>query len=318
MSKRIIVTGATGLIGRKLVNALMQRGYNVVVFSRSVNKAKTIFPNPVEIVEWDYLKPEFWKSNLENSDAVVHLAGINLFAKRWNDNFKKEVIRSREVSTRNLVEAIKTCSNKPEVFISASGIGYYGDSGDDVLTEESTAGNDFLAEVCKVWESESQKASKYGIRNIQIRTGLVLSPEDGALKQMLPVFKLFIGGPLGNGKQWASWIHIDDIVGIYIHAIDNAKLKGAINAASPNPVKMKEFAKTLGHVLNRPSLFPVPKFALKLVVGEAAEVVTASQKVDVHKLLDNGYRFKFENLEAALRDLIIKKGLDYTSPFCKE
>jgi len=304
MSKRIIVTGATGLIGRKLVNALIQRGDNVVVFSRSVNKAKSIFPNLVELVEWDYLKPELWKSKLEKSDAVVHLAGINLFAKRWNDDFKKEVIRSREISTRNLVEAIRSCSNKPEVFISASGVGYYGDSGDDLLTEESQAGNDFLANVCKVWESESQKTNEFGVRNVQIRTGLVLSPEDGALKQMLPAFKFFVGGPLGNGKQWASWIHIDDTVGIYIHAINNAKLKGAINVASPNPVRMQEFAKTLGKVLKRPSFFPVPKFALKLVVGEAAEVVTASQKVDVQKLLNDEYRFKFENLEEALRNLL--------------
>jgi len=304
MSKRIIVTGATGLIGRKLVNALIQRGDNVVVFSRSVNKAKSIFPNLVELVEWDYLKPELWKSKLEKSDAVVHLAGINLFAKRWNDDFKKEVIRSREISTRNLVEAIRSCSNKPEVFISASGVGYYGDSGDDLLTEESQAGNDFLANVCKVWESESQKTNEFGVRNVQIRTGLVLSPGDGALKQMLPAFKFFVGGPLGNGKQWASWIHIDDTVGIYIHAINNAKLKGAINVASPNPVRMQEFAKTLGKVLKRPSFFPVPKFALKLVVGEAAEVVTASQKVDVQKLLNDEYRFKFENLEEALRNLL--------------
>jgi len=304
MSKRIIVTGATGLIGRKLVNALIQRGDDVVVFSRSVNKAKSIFPNLVELVGWDYLKPKLWKSKLEKSDAVVHLAGINLFAKRWNDDFKKEVIRSREISTRNLVEAIRSCSNKPEVFISASGVGYYGDSGDDLLTEESQAGNDFLANVCKVWESESQKTNEFGVRNVQIRTGLVLSPGDGALKQMLPAFKFFVGGPLGNGKQWASWIHIDDTVGIYIHAINNAKLKGAINVASPNPVRMQEFAKTLGKVLKRPSFFPVPKFALKLVVGEAAEVVTASQKVDVQKLLNDEYRFKFENLEEALRNLL--------------
>ena len=141
----------------------------------------------------------------------------------------------------------------------------------------------FLADVCEVWESEARKIGESGIRNVQIRTGLVLSPEDGALKQMLPAFKFFIGGPLGNGKQWSSWLHIDDIVGIYLHAIDNKNLSGAVNAAAPNPVRMKEFAKTLGKVLNRPSIFPVPKFVLKIVVGEAAEVVTASQKVDAQK-----------------------------------
>ena len=302
--KRIIVTGATGLIGQKLVKDLIDRGDEVIVFSRNAEKAKSIFPRALECVEWNYRKPDLWKSKLENSDAVIHLAGINLFSKRWDDDFKKVVLESREVSTKNLVEVIKSCANKPEVFISASGIGYYGDCGETVLNENSSKGNDFLADVCEVWESESVNVEASGVRSVQVRTGLVLSPEDGALKQMLPAFKLFVGGPLCNGKQWSSWLHIDDIVRIYIYAIDNKNLSGAVNAASPNPVRMKEFANTLGKVLNRPSLFPVPKFVLKIVVGEAAEVVTASQRVDPKKLLKSEYYFKFENLENALRDLL--------------
>lgn len=304
MAKKIVITGATGLIGKKLVNVLLNRGDEVIIFSQNAKNAKSIFPKAKKCVEWDYRKPELWKSKLENSDAVIHLAGINLFSKRWNDSFKKAVLESREVSTKNLVEAIQSCTNKPEVFISASGIGYYGDCGDNFLSEDFPSGNDFLSNVCKVWESEARKIEQLGVRSVQIRTGLVLSTEDGALKQMLPPFKLFVGGPLGNGKQWASWLHIDDIVGIYIHAIDNEKLNGAINAASPNPIRMKEFAATLGKVLNRPSLFPVPNFMLKLVVGEAAEVVTASQRVDVKKLIVSGYKFKFENLTDTLRDLL--------------
>jgi hypothetical protein len=304
MSKRIVVTGATGFIGKKLVEEFVKRNDEVIVFSRNVKNAKSIFPNAKECVEWDYRNPEPWKSNLENSDAVIHLAGINLFAKRWNDDFKKSVIESRQLSTKNLVDAIKSCKNKPEVFISASGIGYYGDCGDNILTEESSAGNDFLANVCKVWESEARKVEQLGVRSVQIRTGLVLSPEDGALKQLLPPFKYFIGGPLGDGKQWASWLHVDDIVGIYLHAIDNPKLSGAVNAASLNPIRMKEFANTLGQVLNRPSLFPIPKFVIKIIVGEAAEVVLASQRIDVKKLIEGGYKFKFENFEEALRDLL--------------
>jgi uncharacterized protein (TIGR01777 family) len=173
-----------------------------------------------------------------------------------------------------------------------------------VLDEKSPKGNDFLAHVCSVWESESANVESSGLTSVQIRTGLVLSPEDGALKQMLPAFKFFVGGPLGNGKQWLSWLHIDDIVGIYLHAIDNKELSGAVNAASPNPVRMKEFAQTLGKVLKRPSLFPVPKFILNMVVGEAAEVVTASQRIDASKILDSGYKFKFDNLEDALIDLL--------------
>lgn len=302
--KRIIVTGATGLIGRKLVSTLIQRGDELIIFSRDIAKAKTIIPNANEYVEWDYTKPELWKSKLENSYAIVHLAGTNLFAKRWNDSFKNEILKSRQMSTENLVDAIKSCSNKPRVFISASGVGYYGNCGDTILDEASSAGNDFLAEVCRVWEGESKRVEDAGIRSVQIRTGLVLSTEDGALKQMIPPFKFFIGGPLGDGKQWASWLHIEDIIRIYVHAIYNTELRGAVNAASPNPVRMKEIANTLGNVLHRPSLFPVPKFVLKIVIGETAEVVTASQRVDVQKLLSSGFKFNFNFIKEALNDLL--------------
>ena len=304
MSKRIIITGATGLIGKKLTNALINRGDEVIVFSRDAARAKSIFPKAIDYVEWNYRKPEEWKSKLENSDAVIHLAGINLFAKRWNNDFKETVLESRKLSTNNLVEAIKSVAKKPEVFISASGIGYYGDCGEAVLDEISPKGNDFLADVCDVWESEAKKIGDYEIRNLQIRTGLVLSPEDGVLKQMLLQFKLFVGGPLGNGRQWWSWLHIDDIVGIYLYALDNSQLQGPLNAASPKPVRMKEFANSFGKVLKRPSLFPVPKFVLKIVIGETAEVVTASQRVNVKKLFESGYKFRFEKLEDALRDLL--------------
>ncbi len=302
--KKIIITGATGLIGQKLVSALIHRGDEVIIFSRDIAKAKTIIPNAYEYVKWDYLKPELWKAKLENSDAIVHLAGTNLFAKRWTDSFKNEILKSRQISTKNLVDAIKSCSNKPQVFISASGVGYYGDCGDTILDEASSAGNDFLAEVCKLWEGESKRVENAGIRSVQIRTGLVLSTEDGALKQMIPPFKFFIGGPLGKGKQWASWLHIEDIIRIYVHAIDSTELRGAVNAASPNPVRMKEFANKLGNILHRPSLFPVPKFVLRMVIGEAAEVVTASQKVDIQKLLSSGFKFKFDFIKEALKDLL--------------
>jgi len=304
MAKKIIITGATGLIGKKLSDALIDRGDEVIIFTRNRETAKSLFPNAMECVEWNYQHPEQWKSKIENSDAVIHLAGTNVFAKRWSDSFKKEILESRELSTKNLVEAIGKSKNKPSVFISASGVGFYGDCGETILNEKSPKGNDFLAKVCEVWESESRKIGEFGIRNVQIRTGLVLSTEDGALKQMLPPFKLFIGGPLGNGKQWSSWLHIADIVGIYLLAIDNKNLSGAINAASPNPVRMEEFAKTLGKVLHRPSLISVPKIVLKIIVGEAAEVVLASQRIDVKKLLKSGYKFKFEILEESLKELI--------------
>lgn len=302
--KKIVVTGATGLIGKKLVNSLIEKKYEVVVFSRNIQKAKLQLPNVKEFVEWDYKKPEKWKSSLEKIDGVIHLAGVNLFARRWNEEFKKEILDSRQISTKNLVEAIKQCISKPKVFISASGIGYYGDRNDEELNDSSTPGKDFVADVCKIWEFESQQLTKINLRNVQIRTGLVLCTEDGALKQMLPAFKMFFGGPLGNGKQWSSWLHIDDIVEIYLYALENETITGPLNAVSPHPVMMKYLAKTLGKILKRPSIFSVPNFILKLVVGEAAEVVTASQRVIPDKLVKNGYKFKFTKLEDALRDLL--------------
>lgn len=307
MSKKIIITGATGLIGKKLSKALANRGDEVTVFSRNIESAKKIIPYIKNCVTWNYRNPDEWKNHLDGKDAIVHLAGINLFSRRWNEKFKKDIVESREVSTRNLVQSLNDCKNKPKVFISASGVGYYGDGGDKILPEGSPKGNDFLADVCDVWERESQRANEYGIRNVQIRTGIVLSPEDGALKQMLLPFKLFIGGPLGSGKQWFPWLHIDDIIGIYIHAIDNKNLTGAVNAASPNIVRMKEFAKTLGKVIKRPSLFPVPEFVLRIVVGEAAETVVTGQRVSVDKLLKSEYKFGFENLEEALAELLRKQ-----------
>ncbi|MBS4033115.1 MAG: TIGR01777 family oxidoreductase [Ignavibacterium sp.] len=304
MTKKIIVTGATGLIGKKLSRALTDRGDEVTVFTRNTDSAKKTIPFVKSFVKWNYKNPDEWKNHLDGKDAIVHLAGINLFSRRWNENFKKKIVESRELSTRNLVQSLGDCKEKPEVFISASGVGYYGDGGETKLTEDSSKGNDFLADVCNVWEHESRKADDYGIRNVQVRTGIVLSPEDGALKQMLLPFKLFIGGSLGSGKQWFPWIHIDDMVEIYIHAIDNKNIYGPVNAANPNIVRMKEFAKTLGKVLKRPSLFPVPEFVLRIVVGEVAETVVTGQRVNVDKLLISGYEFEFVNLEEALRGLL--------------
>lgn len=304
MNKKIVVTGATGLIGKKLVNSLVSRGDYVIVFSRDIEKANSLLPNANKFVEWNYKNPEQWQKEINGTDVIVHLAGVNLFSKRWNDEFKKAIIESRKISTKNIVEAIRVSNSKPSVLVSASGVGFYGDGGEQILTEDSPKGNDFLADVCEVWESEATKAEQLGVRSVRIRTGIVLSPEDGALKQMLLPFKLFVGGPLGSGKQWFPWLHIDDIVGIYLYAIDNKNLSGNFNAASPSIVRMKEFAATLGKVLHRPSLFPVPKFLLKIVVGEASGAVTASQRINVKKIILSGYKFKFENLEQALEDLL--------------
>lgn len=303
--KKIIITGATGLIGRKLSQKLTEAGHQIIVFSRNASSAKNILKKDYTYIDWDYRKSDKWIESISTADVIVHLAGINLFAKRWNKKFKEEILASRKETTKALVDAVKLSQAKPEVFVSASAVGYYGDCGDKLLDENSPAGNDFLAEVCKVWEAEAAEVEQAGVRRVSVRTGIVLSKEDGALKRMLLPFKLFVGGPLGNGKQWFPWIHIDDIVGIYFHAIENQNLNGAVNAASPNICTMKEFAKTLGKVLHRPSLFPVPELALKIAIGEAGKVVLMSQRVKVNKLLESGYKFKFENLEEALRNLLL-------------
>lgn len=304
--KKIIITGATGSIGQRLVREFIARGDEVIVFTRNPENAKNKILNASKYVKWDYKKPNEWKEHLNGIDIVVHLAGANLGAKRWNEEYIKLAYDSRIISTRNLVEAIKQVERKPKVFISSSAVGYYGNRYDEVLDENSSNGNDFLANLCNDWEKEAQKVEALGVRRVSIRTGLVLMKNEGLIKQLLLPFKLFIGGPLAGGRQWFPWIHIDDIIGIYLHAIDNENVKGGINGASPGIIRMKEFAKAFGKTLKRPALFPIPKFAMKIVTGELADYAVMSQRTSVDKILNAGYKFKFKNLEAALRNLLVK------------
>ena len=304
--KKIVITGATGSIGRILMQKLIARKDEVIIFTRNIEKAKSEIPDAVRYVKWDYQKPDEWKDQLNRVDVVVHLAGVNLSSKRWNEEFKKLAYDSRVLSTRNLVQAISFVEKKPKTFICASAVGYFGNRYDEILNEESLPGNDYMANLCKDWEAEAAKVKQFGVRRISVRTGLVLSKDEGVLKQLYLPFKLFVGGPLGNGRQWFPWIHIDDIVGIYLHAIDNADLTGAVNAASPGIVRMNEFAKTFGKVLHRPSLFKIPKFAMKIVAGEVADYAVMSQRISVNKVLNAGYKFKFESLEEALSNLFNK------------
>ena len=312
--KKIIITGATGLIGRKLSRKLIERGDELTIFTRNPDSAKKVLLEVKNYVKWDYkridapsslkLRQTGWMHELQGKDAVVHLAGANLGAKRWNETYKKLAYESRIISTRKLVEAIASVDKKPNTFICSSAVGYYGSRSDDYLSEDEERADNFLAKLCADWEKEAAKVKTFGVRRVSVRTGLVLSKDKGLLKQMIPSFKLFLGGYLGNGGQWFPWIHIDDIVEIYLHLIDNGNLSGAINAASPGIVRMKQFAKTLGGVLHRPSFLPIPKFAVKILKGELGNYTTDSQRVVVNKLLKSGYKFKFENLEDALMDLL--------------
>ena len=303
--KKIVITGATGLIGRELCKSLFTRRDELTIFSTSVEKAKAVLPFAKEVVEWKNYDKDY-SVHLEGKDAVIHLAGASVAGKRWNQSYKKEIYDSRINTTRNLVSSIEKCEQKPEVFISASAIGFYGERKDSILSETSSAGNDFLSHVCIDWENASEQLEMLNVRRAIVRTGIVLSTDDGALKKMLLPFQLYVGGPLGNGKQWFSWIHLADIISLYLFLLDNKNLKGIFNAVSPQPVQMKTFAKILGKVLRKPSLFPVPKFILKLVMGESASAILASQKVKPGALLEAGFKFNYEDLELALIDLLKK------------
>lgn len=292
---KVAVAGANGLIGSHLVRALRGRGDEVVPLVRS--------PRAAGDVRWDPKSPSDLARVLDGCDGVVNLAGANVGAKRWSEGYKREIRESRLSSTRALVEAMAAAQRKPRVLVSASAVGYYGGRGDEEVTESTPAGRDFLAEVCQAWEAEASRAEELGVRVVLLRTGVVLDRNDGALKKMIPPFKAFVGGPIGSGRQWVPWIHIDDEVGIILWALDGA-VHGPVDAVSPNPARMKDFARELGRALGRPALFPVPALALRLAVGEMADVLLDGQRALARKALVGGYRFRFSDLAGALRDVL--------------
>lgn len=300
--KKIVLTGATGLIGKKITDLLIRRGDEVTIFTRSIDRAKQIIPNAADYVEWN-LKLDNWQEALEGKYAVIHLAGENVIAKKWNEQHKKNIFNSRVDTTRALVNAIEKAANKPKVFISASAIGYYGNS-EQPVTEESKPGDDFLARVVRAWEEETKKIDLFKVRRVNVRIGIVLDKNEGALARMITPFEYFIGGPLGSGKQWFPWIHIDDVTGIFLYAIDNENVEGAVNCVSPNPVTMNQFAKAIGKTLKRPSSLRMPEFLLRLILGESSSVVTGGSKVSSSKIISCGFKFKYSYIEEALNNLL--------------
>lgn len=301
MTNKIAIAGATGFIGKRIVNALIQNGFEAVIIGRNIEKSKKIFPNCKYFSDYSLNH----LTELENCYAFINLAGTNILSCRWNDEFKNNIISSRINSTKSIINLISKLNNKPKVLINASAIGYYGNSETKTFSENDSTGNDFLSKVCEKWENESQKVSEFNMRNVSIRIGIVLSKEGGALQRMLIPFKLFIGGPIADGTQWFSWIHIDDLVNLFIHAINNQEMTGAYNATSPNPVRMKHFTNTLGEVLKRPSFFIVPKFILQLLFGEGADMLTKGNRVLPIRTIESGFTFTHPNLEEAIRDILI-------------
>jgi uncharacterized protein (TIGR01777 family) len=294
---RITITGATGLIGTRLVEALRARGDEVTVLSRSPERARGALG--VDAVAWDPAAGPAPAEALAGRDAVVHLAGEPV-AQRWSDRSKAAIRESRETGTRNLVAGIAAAEPRPRVLVSSSAVGLYGKHGDERLDESAAPGADFLAGVCVAWEREARAAEDLGLRVVLVRTGVVLDADGGALKTMLPPFRAGVGGPVAGGDQYMPWIHVDDVVGIYLAALDGEDWRGPVNATAPEPVTNREFSKALGRALKRPAVAPVPAFALRLLYGEMAEIVTEGQRAVPAAALARGYVFAHPDLDEAL------------------
>jgi uncharacterized protein (TIGR01777 family) len=295
LPKKILITGATGLIGKHIVNALHSRGDEVLILTTNSKSAKKTFPFLNQITEWK----DILSLKNETLDGIIHLAGMNLGDKRWNEKVKEEIYNSRINTTRKIVELISVMALKPEVLLSASGVDYYGDKGNKDIYEDSPPADDFVGQLCQDWENEALKTEKFGVRTVVIRTGFVLAKDSKAVDKFAKPFKMFIGGPIGKGTQYMSWIHIDDLTGIYLFALDNLNVRGALNGTAPNPETMKIFCKNLAGALHRPSLFPVPAFAVKIIAGELAELILSGRKALPKKIIELGYKFKYENAAEA-------------------
>lgn len=305
---RVFVTGGTGLIGSALVKRLTERGDQVALLTRRPEHARPTANPQTTIVAGDPMQAGPWMDTVGTCDSVVNLAGENIFNRRWRAAFKQFMRDSRILTTQNVVAALAKNSRRgdgtPKTLINGSAIGFYGPHGDEELTEDAGLGDDFLAKLCIEWENAAKAAEQHGVRVVLLRTGVVLSKEGGALTNMLTPFKMFVGGPVGSGRQYMSWIHIEDQVGMILFALDHADIAGPLNATAPMPVTNKEFSKALGRVLHRPSFMKTPGFVLRVALGEAANVVTKGQRVLPKKALQAGYPFKFTKAETALREIL--------------
>jgi len=305
---KIAITGATGFVGSRLLVKLYDRGDDILILTRNPDKAGRIYPKSIypkiEIIPYIATESGDWQKEISGCDAVINLAGEPI-SERWTGEAKRAIIASREIGTEKIVEAIALADQKPKVLINSSAIGYYGTSETASFDENSPPGGDFLADVCKKWETAAQKVKDYGTRLVILRTGIVLG-NGGALGKMIPPFKLFAGGPIGSGRQWFSWIHRDDLINLIIYCLDRQGISGTFNATAPNPVRMKEFCQILGEVMNRPSWLPVPDFALEILLGEGAKIVLEGQEVLPKATQAIGFDYRYPNLEAALQEIVPK------------
>ncbi|MHC4331895.1 MAG: TIGR01777 family oxidoreductase [Planctomycetota bacterium] len=307
MAKRILITGATGFIGRPLSLELAKAGYEVVALSRRRAEAESMFAGRVKVVEWDAASSEKWAELVDGALAIVNLVGENIGAGRWTGKKKQLILESRLNAGRLLTEAIRNVEYKPQVLIQASGVGCYGDRGDELLDENSSNGTGFLADVARQWEASVRDVETLGVRLAIIRLGVVLGPHGGVMSRLIPPFRFFLGGHPGSGRQWLPWVHIEDVIGAVRSLLDNADCKGPFNMTAPDPTLSKDFYNLLGKAMHRPAIFPMPAFALKLALGEmATELLLPSTRIVPKKLLEAGYKFRFPDLLAAFRDILMQ------------
>jgi uncharacterized protein len=299
---KAVITGGTGLIGLALAESLLDEGYEVIILSRNP-QASAHIPTGAVVAEWDAHTEKGWVEHASGADAIINLAGAPLDT-RWTPAYKKRILESRLQATEAVVAAVKKAKVKPKVLVQASAVGYYGARGDETITEDTPAGEGFLADVCKQWETSSAGVEKEGVRRVITRTGLLLSTKSGPLARILPVFKMFIGGPVGLGKHYYPWIHIGDEIDAIRFLIENPKASGVFNLTAPSPVTNREFSKTLGKVINRPAFTPAPPPVLKVMFGELSSLVLTGQRVIPQNLLKLGYEFRFADLETAFRHLL--------------
>ncbi len=304
--KKIIITGGTGFIGTHLTQKLLSKGYSVVVLTRNPSKFLSHTPS-LTYARWDGNTADGWGDLVNESYAIINLAGESIASTRWTSEKKSKILQSRLNAGSAIIDAIKKATQVPEVLIQASAIGYYG-SRSESLTETSSPGLGFLPDVAIQWEASTKEATNYGVRHVTIRTGLVLGENDGFLKFLIPIFKWYLGGYFGDGTQWISWIHIEDEVNAIIHCLENNDIKGPVNAVSPNPAQAKYFYKTLASVLHRPCVFKIPEFPIKLLLGQMAEeLILSSQKVHPDVLISTKFNFTYPNLYEALYSLLSKR-----------
>jgi hypothetical protein len=313
---RIIITGGTGFIGRALTNNLVAEDHEVIILTRTLKQPEQGEKTNPKYVVWDTRTSQGWSEWVNSAQAIVNLAGesiagdnfFNLIARRWTKEQKEKIIASRVNAGNAIVEAVKTAHHKPAVIIQASAVGYYGDRGEEELTEDASHGNDFLAQVCQRWEASTAELEKIELRRVIIRTaGIVMGTEGGSLPFMLLPYKFFAGGPLGSGQQWVSWIHLADEINAIKYLIQHSETTGIYNLCAPQACRNITFSQILGKVLKRPSFVPMPAIALRLLFGEKAAVLLASQKQMPARLQESGYKFLFQNLEEALKNILILK-----------